>query len=1510
MANNKYGYMAKIGADTTGITNALSDLNGKIKSTDKEIKALDRSIQSAEKTGTDTADLQRAKQEELRKAIADTTRKLQELQSVEQSVQQARDDGRITTEQYSQYRREITDTQSALNRYQAQLTDLTTAQQSNIQSTADLSLALAGVQSAYNQVAQDLSGIVDLMKGIADKAANAAVSLGKSAYQVGSSFEAAMSKMQAYSGAVGEDFEKLEEAAKNAGATTSKTATEAADALGYMALAGWDSEQMLEGLMPMIRAAEAGGGDLKRTSDLVTDSMSAMGVQVADLSHYLDVCTAAQSSSNTTLNQLLEAYINCGGTLRQLNVPMEESATLLGTLANRGMKAREAGTALNSILVNLMGANENAKKSLETLGVSAWNADGSFKGVTATLVELSDALNECTDQEKAFFEAKIGGKTQMDTLQALLSGVNEEYGQLYNTLSNVTGAAEQTADTMQDNLVGAVTTMKSAIEGLGVEFYDYMEEPIRDVVNTATHLVRELTDEIKNGGLGDKLTELSKKISEILEKLIEWATSKGFDMAIKLLEDLADGFNWLIDNMPFVISLVTEFGAAWAIFKGLKLVMDIGTLVTAIQVLISVTGEATAATTALSVAMSAIPAVAIGLAIAALGAYIGNYIVQLEIAKEKQARMSEENEKAIDTINDYRKSVDDLNKQLEENAEKTEDQITLANKAKKNLENLVDENGNLIGSQEDVEAQLGVLNETFGTHLEVINGQIQGYKDLQQSYDDYITSLREGIKKEAELAKYRQAVLDEQELGEKRTEYSIQRGNVERRLLETKKRIEELENLGEGMTENEAVELTTLYAQREELEKEYREFNQIYQAYVADWERAHKITTDYEEKLKQEQEQAKDESHIDRYQGRQTAEQAKAAETRESNLRDKSADADMLGQKKKDEVLKQLEDIENAYTMENIDEEEYYKQLAKVTDSEEYRRLFQDDPSSEFWRVANRVRSRREKDTKSTKTKQKTEKGKTAEQLASEVISKKKKELQHAGTKSGTAEYYNALKDPEFLDSLDTSTEAYLDLMDEIRDGEEKLAETAKNELEKKAEQDKKDAKSNYEAKKKELERKVFYSNGEYTDRKMYEELQEYAKRELAGYSDLLDEINLDLDKELRKISENEAKEQEQQAEKDKKAAEEATQAAIDGVKKELSDKLKQGVIDKNEYQRQLEDFLRNDTRLDRTTEAYKKAVADTTDDALDLMVDNAESDFEKLKKLYEDGAIDYETFVDRYLELAEKWSKEGIYLNGLVADDLESVTEKENKARQKEIEQWKKDAETLKKERETFYQSRDKLIKSYMGGNGVQTTEVDEKGGKKRKVFEDLTKKTKELEKYNENMQKLSQMENIPQELLDDIQQLSLDDRMAIVEELMKMGSGSREQYFKDYSAYYSAAKKAADYDLKDEAEALNAKIIEHNDTTKFEDMGKADAQAFVDGWNEIIARQNLFDTVNNIKEFLGIGTNGSGNGGNVGQSEMITLSADTPINFNIAGVETIKTTLKNVLSGIGLYGRQNRQI
>lgn len=361
-------------------------------------------------------------------------------------------------------------------------------------------------------------------------ALQAAEAVSKTVYETGSSFQAEMSKVQAYSGLdkMSGEFKSLTDAAAETGKMTARTATEAAQALGYMALAGYDTNKMLAGLNPLVLASEAGLMDMKTCSDLVTDSMSVLGMQADEMARFLDVATAAQNNSNTSLQQFLEALIPVGGTMKELNVPLEETASLIGVLSNRGNKGSEAGHKLNSVLVNLIGANKNAKTALTDLGVSAWNSDGSFKGITETLIELDKALQGVSDEEKVNFEAKIGGKLQMDTLQKLIAGVKNEYSELNEVVTNSNGTLEKTANTMYDNVSGSFTYLKSAIDGLKTEAFNDIAEPLKDVADKVTYYIQLIAQAYESGGIEGatkfftgyfKNNHLDKFISEIEPQL-------------------------------------------------------------------------------------------------------------------------------------------------------------------------------------------------------------------------------------------------------------------------------------------------------------------------------------------------------------------------------------------------------------------------------------------------------------------------------------------------------------------------------------------------------------------------------------------------------------------------------------------------------------------------------------------------------------------------------------------------------------------------------------------------------------------------------------------------------------------------------------------------------------------------------------------------------------------------------------------------------------------------------
>lgn len=241
--------------------------------------------------------------------------------------------------------------------------------------------------------------------------AGAAISaVGVASVNVGREFEAQMSSTAATAGATEEEYAKLEAAAMEMGRSTSKTATESAAALEYMALAGWSVANSIKGLPSVLRLSEATGLDLARTSDLVTDSMSACGVSVDNLAGYLDICAAANNKSNQTAEQLMEAYLGVGGVMTNLNVPLTESATALDVLANRGIKGSEAGNALNAIMANLTTGTGQAGDMMEKLGISAFDSEGNFIGLTETLQTLNTALSGCTEEERNAALAAIGGK--------------------------------------------------------------------------------------------------------------------------------------------------------------------------------------------------------------------------------------------------------------------------------------------------------------------------------------------------------------------------------------------------------------------------------------------------------------------------------------------------------------------------------------------------------------------------------------------------------------------------------------------------------------------------------------------------------------------------------------------------------------------------------------------------------------------------------------------------------------------------------------------------------------------------------------------------------------------------------------------------------------------------------------------------------------------------------------------------------------------------------------------
>ncbi|MEE8037008.1 phage tail tape measure protein, partial [Clostridioides difficile] len=322
------------------------------------------------------------------------------------------------------------------------------------------------------------------------------------ATKVGTEFESAMSQVKATFGNSLKpgDFEALSKAARDAGKATTKTAADSANALQYMGLAGWDVQKSMHALMPVLNLSEAASMDLGLASDLVTDSMSSMCLEVdkvsksgkvlagAGLSEYLDKVANASTKSNTSIQQLMEAFNVAGGTFSNLKVPLSEATAIMGILANRGVKGTDAGHALNSIMVNLTTGAGQAGKAMKKLGVSAFDNQGKFKGMSNVLKEVANKTKGMTDEQKNYYLSAIGGKTQLKTLQKLLDGVGNEYDSLKKKIDNSKGALKTMSDVMKDNTKGGLATLKSALEETGITIYYQLKPAIASVVDNLTKM--------------------------------------------------------------------------------------------------------------------------------------------------------------------------------------------------------------------------------------------------------------------------------------------------------------------------------------------------------------------------------------------------------------------------------------------------------------------------------------------------------------------------------------------------------------------------------------------------------------------------------------------------------------------------------------------------------------------------------------------------------------------------------------------------------------------------------------------------------------------------------------------------------------------------------------------------------------------------------------------------------------------------------------------------------------
>lgn len=405
-----------------------------------------------------------------------------------------------------------------------------------IETDLDASGIKAGL-SKLSGIAQ--SGIKGTLTAIAS-AGTALAGLGGAAIKIGADFEEGMSEVQAISRASASDMELLKEKAKEMGAETKFSATESAAAFKYMAQAGWNTEDMLNDISGVMSLAAASGEDLALTADIVTDSLTAFGLEAKDAAHFSDVLAMTANATNTDVANLGYTFKYVAPVAGALGYSIEDMSVAIGLMANSGIKAETAGTALRATLTNLAKPTQQMTGYMEELGISLTDAQGNVKPFNEVMVDLRKGFEGLTEAQKAEYAAGIAGKEAMSGLLAIVNASDEDFAALTEQINNCNGAAEEAAKIMQDNLKGSVEQLGGALETLGIEFYDSVNTPIRTIVDSATSMVEQLTKAFKDGGLSGLVSEIGAVFAEVATQAANSAP-KMIDAATSMITSFLDG---------------------------------------------------------------------------------------------------------------------------------------------------------------------------------------------------------------------------------------------------------------------------------------------------------------------------------------------------------------------------------------------------------------------------------------------------------------------------------------------------------------------------------------------------------------------------------------------------------------------------------------------------------------------------------------------------------------------------------------------------------------------------------------------------------------------------------------------------------------------------------------------------------------------------------------------------------------------------------------------------------
>jgi len=561
MANRIAGITVEIGGDTTKLSTALKSVNSEIRSTQQQLKDVNHLL----KLDPGNTDLLAQKQRLLRDAIAETKEKLEALKTAAEQANEKLANGEISQQQYDALQREIVETEQKLKDLESQA------------SKSEVALQKIAATGEKMQVLGDkISGVgTTLTKTVTAPI----VGLGTAAVKTAADFDTAMSQVAAVSGATGSDFDALRDKAREMGSKTKFSASEAAEAMNYMAMAGWKTGDMLEGIEGIMNLAAASGEDLATTSDIVTDALTAFGLQAGDSGHFADILAAASSNANTNVSMMGETFKYVAPIAGAMGYSAEDTAEAIGLMANAGIKSSQAGTTLRKIMTELNGEVKISGAALGEVTIQTSNADGSMRSLNDILADCRSAFGKLSESEKASAAETLVGKTAMSGFLALMNAAPADIQKLENAINTCSdsidgynGTAEKMAAVMQDNLSGQLTILKSQLQELAISIGDALMPTIREVVSHIQKWV-------------DKFNSLDDGTKEMIVKIALFAAAVG--PVLIVVGKVISAVGTIMTIIPALASGISTVTAAFGALNLTMLANPITLIIAAIVALVA-----------------------------------------------------------------------------------------------------------------------------------------------------------------------------------------------------------------------------------------------------------------------------------------------------------------------------------------------------------------------------------------------------------------------------------------------------------------------------------------------------------------------------------------------------------------------------------------------------------------------------------------------------------------------------------------------------------------------------------------------------------------------------------------------------------------------------------------------------------------------------------------------------------------------------------------------------------